>query len=138
LLTQVLDGFRAGRTQGVPQDEAQVTFARKLSKEDGLIDWTLPAEAIRNQIRGFSPWPGAFTFLPSGAMFKLHDVQVEPGTPGAVPGTILEAAAPGPRVATGRGALRLMVVQPAGKKAMPGAAFLCGHGLAPGDRLGAT
>ena len=136
MLVRVLDGFRAGRTQGVPQDEAQVTFARKLAKEDGRVDWSLPAEAIRNQLRGFAPWPGAYAFLPGGQLLKLHEVQVEAGAAGALPGTILEAAGAGPVVASGVGAVRLTMVQPAGKKAMPGAAFLCGHKLAAGEQMG--
>lgn len=136
LLVRVLDGFRAGRTQGVPQDEAQVTFARKLAKEDGFVDWSLPAEAIRDQLRGFAPWPGATTVLPGGLLLKLHEVKVEAVAAGALPGTILEAAGMGPLIATGKGALRLTRVQPAGKRAMPGAAFLCGHRLTAGERLG--
>ena len=136
LLVRVLDGFRAGQTQGTPQDEAQATYARKLAKEDGLVDWSLPAEAILNQLRGFSPWPGAYTFLPGGILLKLHEVKVETGA-SALPGTVLDAAGAGPLVATGRDALRLTQVQPAGKKSMPGAAFLCGHKLAAGARMGA-
>ena len=136
LLVRVLDDFRAGKIRGTPQDDAQATFARKLSKEDGLVDWSLPAEAIRNQLRGFAPWPGAYTFLPGGMLLKIHGAETAPGTP-ALPGTVLDAAGAGPLVATGRGALRLTMVQPAGKKPMPGAAFLCGHKLAAGARLGA-
>ena len=136
LLLRVLDNFRAGRTQGVPQDETQATFARKLSKEDGRVDWSLPAETIRNRLRGFSPWPGAQALLPGGTLLKLHEVRVEAGRPGAAPGAILDAGETGPLVATGRGALRLAVVQPAGRKAMPGAAFLRGHRLAVGEQLG--
>lgn len=137
LLIRVLDEFRAGRTRGTPQDEAQATFARKLSKEDGLVDWSLPAEAIRNQLRGFAPWPGAHTFLPGGVLLKIHAAQVEASAAGAMPGTILEAAGAGPLIATGHGALRLTMVQPAGKKSMPGAAFLRGHRLQVGERLDA-
>ncbi len=136
LLGRVLDGFRAGRTQGTPQDGSQATFARKLAKEDGLVDWRRPAQAIRNQLRGFSPWPGAYTFLPGGILLKLHAVQVEAGATGGPPGAILEAAGAGPLVAAGFGALRLTQVQPAGKKTMEGAAFLRGHPLPVGARLG--
>lgn len=136
LLVRVLDDFRAGKTQGTPQDESQATFARKLAKEDGLVDWSLPAEAIRNHLRGFAPWPGAYTFLPGGILLKIHEAKTEPGA-AALPGTVLDAAGAGPRVATGNGALRLTLVQPAGKKAMSGAAFLCGHRLQVGERLGA-
>ena len=135
LLARVLDEFRAGRTRGVPQDESQVTFARKLAKEDGLVDWSRPAETIRNRLRGFAPWPGAYTFLPGGGLLKIHDARPEGAAAGAAPGTILEAAGEGPLVATGAGALRLTTVQPAGKKAMPGAAFLRGHRLQAGERF---
>ena len=136
LLAGVLDDFRAGRTQGVPQDDAQATFARKLTKEDGRVDWTLPAEAIRNRLRGFAPWPGAYTALPDGTLLKLHAAKVEASAEEASPGTVLEAGGAGPLVAAGTGALRLTVVQPAGKKAMPGGDFLRGHKLAAGERMG--
>lgn len=137
LLVRTLDDFRSGRTQGTPQDDSQATFARKLSKEDGLVDWTLPAETIRNRLRGFSPWPGAYTFLPGAVPLKIHEARVEAGPAGAAPGAVLDAAGAGPLIATGRDALRLVAVQPAGKKPMSGAAFLCGHRLRAGDRLGA-
>ena len=136
LLVRVLDGFRAGRTQGVAQDEAQVTFARKLTKEDGRVDWGLPAEGIRNRLRGFAPWPGAYTALPDGTRMKIHEVQVEAGREGAVAGTVLEAGGEGPLVAAGEGAVRLVRVQPAGKAVMTGRAFLCGRRVCEGDRLG--
>lgn len=137
LLRQVLDKFRAGRTQGIPQDESQATFACKLTKEDGLVDWNLPAETIRNRLRGFAPWPGAYAFLPGGSLLKIHEAKVEAYGGGAAPGTILEATGTGPLIAAGADALRLTNVQPAGKKAMPGAAFLCGHRLRAGERMGA-
>ena len=136
LLVRVLDEFRAGVQKAVPQDETRVTLARKLSKEDGWMDWTLPAETLRNRWRGFSPWPGATTVLPGGALLKIHEMRVEAGVENAVPGTILEATGLGPLVATGHGALRLTQVQPAGKKSMPGSAFLCGYRLPIGERLG--
>lgn len=136
LLLRVLDDFRAGTPHPVPQDEAQATFARKLAKEDGRVDWNLPAETIRNRLRGFAPWPGAHAFLPGGMLLKIHAVQVEAGVAGAAPGTILDATGAGPLVATSAGALRLVQVQPAGKKAMPGADFIRGHKLAAGERLG--
>lgn len=136
LLGRVLDDFRTGQTQGIPQDDAQATFARKLAKEDGLVDWSLPAETIRNRWRGFSPWPGAYAFLPGGSLLKIHDMKMEAGA-AAAPGTVLEAAGAGPLIATGHGALRLTAVQPAGKKAMPGAAFLRGYRLQVGERLDA-
>ena len=83
LLMRVLDKFRTGQTQGVPQEEAQATLARKLVKVDGRVDWRLPAQAILNRWRGFTPWPGAYTFLPGGALLKIHDLQVEEGAESA-------------------------------------------------------
>jgi len=136
LLLRVLDGFRDGTQVSVPQDEPQVTLARKLTKEDGRIDWRLPAERIRNRWRGFSPWPGAFTTLPDGSLLKIHEMTLEPGEAGAKPGRILSVEGSGLLVAAGEGALRLTTVQPAGKKAMEGAAFLRGARLQVGDRLG--
>lgn len=138
LLVRVLDEFRAGTQKAIPQDESRVTLARKLSKEDGWVDWTLPADTIRNRFRGFVPWPGATTCLPGGALLKIHEMLVEASTANAQPGTVLDATGSGPLVATGRGALRLTQVQPAGKKSMPGAAFLCGYRLPIGERLGVT
>jgi len=137
LLVRVMNEFRAGTVKAISQDESQVTLARKLTKEDGRVDWHLPAEKILNRLRGFAPWPGVHTFLPSGVLLKIHEAQVEAVGAGTAPGTILEAAGTGLLVATGAGALRLTMVQPAGKQSMPGAAFLCGHRLRAGDFLDA-
>jgi len=134
LLVRVLDDFRAGRTQGIPQDESLATYAPKLAKEDGQVDWTHPADVIRNRLRGFFPWPGAYTLLPNGTLLKIHAMHVEAGH--GAPGTVLDAGADGPLIAAGTGAVRLTQVQPAGRKSMPGGAFLRGHRLQPGDRLG--
>lgn len=136
LLAQVLDNFRAGRTAGRPQDESQVTFARKLTKADACVDWQLPATAIRNRLRGFCPWPGAYTTLPDGLLLKLHAVEVVPTPDTVPPGMVVDVAGAGPLVATGADALRLLSVQPAGKKVMAGADFLRGYPLTMGARLG--
>ncbi|NLG34095.1 MAG: methionyl-tRNA formyltransferase [Lentisphaerae bacterium] len=136
LLGRVLDRFRAGDGKGVPQDESQVVYARKLTKEDGRVEWGRTAEEIWNRWRGFSPWPGAYTFLPDGGLLKIHDMRMEEGVSGAEGGTVLEAAGEGLLVAAGTGAVRLTRVQPAGKKVMPGAAFLCGYRVPPGTKLG--
>jgi len=108
-----------------------VVEIRKLSKEDGGIDWTLPAETIRNRIRAFDPWPGSFCKLPSGDSLKVWAAQVE-GASGR-PGEVLDDHL---LVAAGDGALRLTEIQPAGKKRMPAASFLNGHPVAKGKVLG--
>ncbi len=119
-----------------PQDEAAVTRARKLGREDGRLDWALSAERLRNQVRGMNPVPGAFTEW-SGAVLKVHRAAAVDAGIGAAPGTIVAAdGRDGLVVATGTGNLRLEQVQPAGGKAMDGSAFVRGHAVAAGNRLG--
>ena len=121
-----------------PQDEAAVTRARKLDREDGRLDWALPAERLRNQVRGMNPVPGAFTEW-SGTVLKVHRAAAVAAGAAAAPGMIVAAAGrEGLVVATGAGNLRLEEVQPAGGKAMDGSAFVRGHAVAVGSRLGPT
>jgi methionyl-tRNA formyltransferase len=136
LLDRALDLFATPPVPRAPQDESQVVPAPKLSKEDGRIDWTMPAEAIRNRIRGFSPWPGCFTTVPGTppVTLKIHAAVVEAGT--AEPGTVLEAGPKGIRVACGAGSLRLIRIQPEGRPAMTDAAYCCGRRDLAGLRLG--
>lgn len=136
LLLGVLDRFRSGTPQAVPQDESAVTFACKLVREDGRVDWSMPAERIRNRLRGFYPWPGAFTTLPDGSLLKIHAMEVEAGAGGASPGTVLSVGESGLLVAAGTGAVRLTRVQPEGRKAMDAEAWLRGARLPPGAGLG--
>jgi len=137
LLMQAIEQIRSGTVQARPQDDAMATEAPKLTKAEGRMDWTLPAETLHNRIRGFQPWPRCFCEVsaPSGSeRLMILRAAVEPGH--GSPGEILDAAGSGPLVATGEGALRLLEVQPAGKRAMDGAAYLRGHPLPPGTRLG--
>ena len=145
LQIQTLRDLADGRAVRAPQDAAQATFAPKLRKEDGAIDWTQPAAVIERRVRAFNPWPGSFTGLPrrlhaghADAHIKVLHVSVTPfeatGVP-APPGTVLDCAGDGPLVQTGAGALRLLVVQPEGRKAMSAQAFLCGHPLQAGARF---
>ena len=98
-----------------PQDESQVTHARKFAKADGRIDWTKSAVEIDRQVRAFNPWPGAFTDR-DGVLLKVWQVELVPDTATGID-----------IVRTGKGALRLLEVQPAGGKRMPFAAFARGH-----------
>lgn len=136
LLMQAIEQIRSGTVQARPQDDSIATEARKLTKAEGRMDWTLPAETLRNRIRGFQPWPGCFCEMPapSGSQrLMILRAAVEPGR--GLPGEILDASGSGPLVATGEGALRLLEIQPAGKRAMDGAAYLRGHPLQAGNRL---
>ncbi len=137
LLTQTLTGWVAGNLVPRPQDVGQVLFAPKLRKQDGEIDWTLGATEIHNRIRGFNPWPGCFCQVPGEGervLLKVHRAVVADGA--GEPGRVLDVGGNGPLVACGQGALRLLEVQPPGRKAMGGDAFLHGRGLKMGERLG--
>jgi len=136
LLLRVLADLRQGRVTRTPQDEARVVLAPKLRKQDGRIIWTRSAAEIHNCVRGFCPWPGTYCEVPegSGHTLRVLRTKVEEGV--GRPGEVIGCDAQGPLVACGEKALRLLEVQPEGKKPMTGAAFLCGHRLAAGALLG--
>ena len=136
MLVGVMAGVRDGRAARTPQVEAEATYAPKLKKEDGRIIWTQAAAAVQNRIRGLNPWPGCFCEAPagSGRALKIFKAQVEPAA--GAPGVVLAGGPDGPLVGTGDQALRLIEVQPEGRKVMTGAEYVRGHGLKPGDRLG--
>jgi len=131
LLLKAIDDIRFNRVRRMAQDESKVIEIRKLTKEDGQIDWSLPATTIRNRVRAFDPWPGSYCSLPSGETLKVWKVTVEPGV--GAPGELLDDSL---LVACGEGALRLNEVQPSGKSRMPSASFLNGHPLRQGLKLG--
>jgi methionyl-tRNA formyltransferase len=133
LLLQAVEQIRTGTVRRIPQDDAAATEVRKLTKEDGRLDWTLPAETLCNRIRGFTPWPGCFCVLPDGQNLKVLKATAE--SRNGLPGKILEASGAGLLIATGKGALRLLEVLPSGKRAMDGASYLRGYPLASGSRL---
>ncbi len=132
MLVEAIDLLASGNALRIPQDEAKVSYARKLEKVDARIDWSLPAEKIANRIRGYQPWPGAFCET-SGRSLKILRATVESGS--RLPATIIETNAAGPLIACGENALRLLEVQPEGKAAMPAAAWFNGSRLKAGDRL---
>lgn len=131
LLLKSIRDIRAGTATRRVQEESEAIEVRKLVKEDGEIDWTLPAETLRNRIRAFDPWPGSMCKLPDGTLLKVWAARVEEA--GGQPGEVLDDAL---LVATGEKALRLTETQPAGKKRMSAAAFLNGHPVARGELLG--
>lgn len=114
----------------IPQTDADATYAPKLTKDDGRIDWTNPAEAIDRQIRAFDPWPGTFTSL-NGTPLKI--LAGAPADGGGAPGTVLDNAL---TIACGTGAIRLTRVQLPGRAALDTGAFLRGHPVPPGTVLG--
>ncbi len=112
----------AEQPPGTPQPEEGMSYAPKLSKADGLLDWRKPALALERRVRAMNPWPGAY--FPLGAEnIRVLDALAEPGT--GLPGQQL---APG-LIACGEGALRLLRLQRPGRAAMPAADFLRGAAL---------
>lgn len=114
----------------VPQPDADVTYAAKLAREDGRIEWSRDAAAIERQVRAFDPWPGTFTML-EGETLKV--LAVELADAAGPPGTVLDDCL---GVACGVGAVRLRRVQRGGRSAMAAAEFLRGHHVRAGTRLG--
>jgi len=139
LLIKTIPDYAAGKLVPTPQPAEGATYARKISKEDGLIDWSQPARVLWNRVRGFTPWPGAYTHLKSdGAtrLLKIWLAEVEPTRSGA-PGEILHADKNGVVIACGEQALRVTQLQREGGRRMSAQEFLAGHLLAVGTRLGA-
>ncbi len=124
----------------IPQDRSKVTKAPKLRKEDGRIDWSKSAHDIHNLVRAMQPWPIASTIWHPADVGKppvrLIVHKTEPVEGQGPPGRVLEAEKDRLIVAAGTGAVRLLIVQIAGKKPMPAADFLRGHHVFPGDRFG--
>jgi methionyl-tRNA formyltransferase len=122
LLMETLPPYLAGELQPQPQPAEGSTYAPMLKKEDGLLDFSRPAVELERKIRAYAPWPGAF--LPwQGAALKIHKARVEKGR--LEPGR-KEIVGGFPAIGTAGDILVLEVVQPAGKKPMPGKAFLAG------------
>ena len=135
LLLETLDGIAAGRVVPKTQDEAAATYAPIIKKEDGLIDWSLPAAAIERRVRGFTPWPTAYTHF-DGTLLKIHRARVIADVSGA-PGEVVRADRGGLLVAAGAGALALEEVQLENRKRVSAAEFLNGSRIEKGARLGA-
>jgi methionyl-tRNA formyltransferase len=133
-LTTALGELRGSGLRAEPQDVTRVTYAPRLVKNDGRIDWHGDAAAIARMVRAFTPWPSAFTTL-AGRTVKILAARVAADAlPGGPPGTI---AAHGSelQVATGNGVLAVTTVQAEGKQAMPSAAFAAGARLGSGARF---
>jgi methionyl-tRNA formyltransferase len=130
LLVETVELIADRRAPRQKQNDSQVTYARKLTKEHGRIDWGKSAAEIERQTRAFDPWPGAYTFW-AGQLLKIWKAEVVESAAGK-PGTLL----PNLIVATGQGGLKILEVQPAGGKRMSFEAFLRGHQMSAGAALG--
>lgn len=136
LLIDTLARIQNGTVTPQPQDQSQATMAPLLKKEDGLLDWTLPALDLANRVRGLSPWPGAYTYLGEDRWVVWKASILDRSAATAPAGTIVDATKEGLAVSTGDGVLRIMEFQPANSRRMSVAQYLAGHTLTPGLRLG--
>ena len=135
LLVETLALLEEGGLSPEKQDESLATYAPIIKKEDGLVDWSLPARDIRNLVRGMLPWPGAYTSL-GGKMLKIFRAAALEG--GGKPGEVLKSGGGILRVATGEGALDVLELQIEGGKRLEAAAFLAGRKIPEGTILGAA
>lgn len=133
LLAETLDRLARGELVPEKQDDALTCYAPMMKKEDGLIDWSRDAQAIKNQVRGMTPWPGAYSFLDE-KLLKVFRVQTASGS--GAPGEILSLGRDGIEVACGTGSLVLAELQLEGKKRLSAGDFLAGYKLQPGGLLG--
>ena len=130
--TAIVNVLRQDRLTAETQDNTQATYAAKLTKDEGVVDWTKPAAEIARAVRAYNPFPGAQTQL-RGENLKLWTAQATDQQ--GESGTILAADKIGIVVACGQGALRITELQRAGSKRVTAAQFLTGCELKPGERL---
>ncbi|WP_455244997.1 methionyl-tRNA formyltransferase [Petrachloros mirabilis] len=136
LLVQTIAQLKAGSVVPRPQDHAKATMAPLLKKEDGVIDWALPALSIANRIRGLTPWPGAYTFFGSDR-WTISKAVSSAEQSRETPGCIVAVAKDAITVSTGEGSLTLQEIQPANSRRMTVAQYLAGHSVEIGQELGA-
>jgi len=122
LLLETLPGYLAGEIAPQPQPEEGVTYFGMIKKEDGLLDFNLPAIELERKIRAFSPWPGT-SLLWNGAPLKIQRAHVSPGQAAVGQHLVVEML---PAIGTAQDLIVFDELQPAGKKSMPGKAFLSG------------
>jgi len=135
LLVETLKLLKAGTLVPRAQDHAQATVAPLLKKEDGVIDWRLPAAVVANRIRGLTPWPGAYTFLGEDRLTLYRAVALAERTAES-PGRITAVTKDAIHVATGEGVLAVKELQPANSRRMTVAQYLAGHpSIGPGLQL---
>lgn len=135
LVIKAIDLIAAGKEEFARQNESKATYAAKLSKAEGKIDWTLPAKEIALKVKGLQPWPGAYTFL-NGKILKLIQASECEGPGGEFAcGEVLYS---GNKIIVnaGQGAVRVAKLQLEGKKAMTSDEFLQGHQELVGNVLG--
>lgn len=131
-LGKAVAALQRGELKPTPQNDALATHAPMLSKEQGHLDWSKPANVIHCHIRGLDPWPSAYGYL-HGKRFRFFSPELVAKNAQEVPGTVCQADASGLLIATGTDYIRIKEIQPEGKKRMDVQACLCGTTITPGD-----
>lgn len=139
LVVESIEAIIADQAVVIPQDRSKVTKAPKLTKADGTIDWSMPAQAIHDLVRAMQPWPTAQTYwYPAGANRPPNRVIIHRTRPANATGKegIVIDGFDKLIIGTGEGAIEILEIQAVGSKRMPIADFLRGHHVQPGDRFG--
>jgi methionyl-tRNA formyltransferase len=131
VLLEVIEQLAAGTAHEEPQDDSAASYAAKISREEGTVDWTLPAALIHDRVRGLQPWPLVSARL-DNHRYLLHRTLPHPDSVAAAPGTIVEAAGDRLVVATVRGTLQILQLQPEGRRVLNSRDFLAGYRIRPG------
>ena len=131
LLLEVIEQLAAGTAKEEPQDDRAATYAAKITREEGTLDWALPAAAIHDRVRGLQPWPLVSARL-DGHRYLLHRTAHDPQSVAAAPGAIVEAAGDRLVVATAHGTLQILQLQPEGRRVLSSREFLAGYRIRPG------
>jgi methionyl-tRNA formyltransferase len=135
LAVDVTNQMAEGRSIEEPQNDAAATYAAKVERHEGAIDWRLPAAQIHNLVRGLQPWPLVSAVI-DGARTLIHRTALTGEITGGKPSTITVAAGDVLAVAAGdRRVLRILEIQPEGKRVMSARDFLAGHRISPGASL---
>jgi methionyl-tRNA formyltransferase len=129
LLLSTLPGIIDGTLEPVPQDETEVTYAPKISKAQSKLDWRREAAVLERQVRAFNPWPVAEARLDDGQALRIWSAESLEASSTAPPGTVLATGPDGIDVATGKGLLRIVTLQPPGSRPMDARAYLNAHSL---------
>lgn len=134
LLADALPKIASHELKSFAQDDDKATYAAKITKSEGLIDWTTSAVSLERKIRAMNPWPVCYSFH-DGNMIKIWQAVAAESDSNALPGTVLETPVKAISIQTGNGVLQATVLQRAGGKPLPGNEFVNGYPLVPGDRL---
>ena len=131
LLLEVIEQLATGTATEEPQDDSAATYAAKITREEGTLDWALPAAAIHDRVRGLQPWPLVSARL-DGHRYLLRRTAHDAQPVAAAPGAIVEAAGDRLVVATAHGTLQILQLQPEGRRVLSSREFLAGYRIRPG------